>query len=114
MYNFPCTGNHSGTLTSIQALAYVNTTNTQLNLSHGAVAQALAKAAGPSLQAECTAAAPVQVGSVTVTKAGALHCDHILHVVAPNYDGPGGQAVKVSVCLCVLYSEVVLHCSTVF
>lgn len=83
------------TVAFVQASAYVNSTNTKLDLAHGAVAKALAKAAGPTLQSECTALAPVQVGSVTVTGAGDLDCRHILHVVAPNYDRPGGQAEKV-------------------
>ena len=76
---------------------YVNTTNCNLDLSQGAVATALAKAAGPTLQAECNKKAPVSVGNYAVTGAGKLPCRNVLHVVAPNYDGPGGQAEKVSI-----------------
>ena len=75
---------------------YVNTTNTKLDLTQGAVAQTLAKAAGPSLQAECTRKAPVSLGNIAVTRAGNLPSQYILHVVAPSYDGPGGQAEKVT------------------
>lgn len=59
------------------------------------MAQTLAKAAGPSLQAECTRRAPISVGNIAVTKGGNLPSQYIIHVVAPSYDGPGGQAEKV-------------------
>ncbi len=59
----------------------------------------LSNAAGPTLQAECQKLAPIQVGDVAVTKAGKLPCRHILHVVAPGYDRPGGQAEKVRITL---------------
>ena len=61
---------------------YVNTTNVDLNLSQGAVAQALSKAAGPALQAECTKKAPISAGDIAVTEGGRLQCRHVFHVVA--------------------------------
>ena len=82
-------------LFSLQADVYVNTTNTKLDLSSGAVSQALLKAGGPDLQAECKKKAPISVGDVAVTGGGKLECLHIFHVVIPSYDGPGGQAEKV-------------------
>ena len=75
---------------------YINSTNHQLNLSQGAVAQALAKAAGPALQDECNKKAPIQDGEIAVTGAGKLPCRHVFHVVAPKYDGAGGKAEKVN------------------
>ena len=78
---------------------YVNTTNSNLDLSRGAVAKALAKAAGPSLQAECKKKQPVRTGDYAVTGAGILtNCRHILHVVAPFYGSPGAQRVKIHGC----------------
>lgn len=69
-----------------------------MDLSGGAVAQALAKAAGPALQAECTKKAPLAAGDILVTGAGdILRCQCIIHVNCPGYDrNPGGQAEDVS------------------
>ena len=72
----------------------MNTTDTQLGFG-GYVSQALLKAAGTTLKDECAKKAPVPVGGVAVTGAGNLTCKHIMHVVLPNYDGPGGNAEKV-------------------
>ena len=85
----------------LQADAYVNTTNTSLNLSQGAVAKALSKAAGPQLQAECKKKAPVAVGSVTVTQAFDLQAGYIFHTVCVTYE-PGGKAEKASCYKCIL------------
>ena len=62
----------------------------------GFVAKALLKASGPGLQQECAnVAKPVNVGSVTATGGHNLKSKHVLHVVLPGYDGPGGSAEKV-------------------
>ena len=74
---------------------YVNTTNTDLNLSNGKVAQALSAAAGPSLQEECKKKAPISVAEIAVTGGGKLQCRYVFHTVAAHYDGPGKQAEKV-------------------
>ena len=74
---------------------YVNTTNVDLNLSQGAVAQALSKAAGPALQAECTKKAPISVGDIAVTGGGRLPCRYVLHTVAAQYPRREKQAEKV-------------------
>ena len=78
----------------IQADAYVNSTNPNLDLSQGAVSQALLRAGGRSLQNECTQKAPVHTGCVVVTGPGNLPCRHVLHTVIPGFK-PGGQAEKV-------------------
>ena len=78
----------------MQADALVNTTDTNLGFG-GFVSKALLKAAGDTLKDECANKAPVPVGGVAVTGAGSLKCKHIMHVVLPNYDGPGGQSEKV-------------------
>ena len=72
---------------------YVNTTNPNLDLSFGEVAQALSKAAGPTLQAECTKKAPISAGDIAVTGGGNLQCRYVFHTVAASqYDQ---QAEKV-------------------
>ena len=78
----------------LQVNALVNTTDPNLGFG-GIVSKALLKAAGDTLKDECASKAPVPVGGVAVTGAGNLKCKHIMHVVLPNYDGPGGQSEKV-------------------
>lgn len=63
----------------------MNTTNPNLDLSQGAVARALLKAGGPSLQQECGNIAPIAVGDVAVTGPGKLPCRYVLHTVLPAY-----------------------------
>lgn len=85
----------------LQADVYVNTTNMRLDLAVGAVAQLLLKSCGPELQAECEKKAPISIGDMAITGGGKLECRHIFHVVIPSYDGPGGQAEKVILSVCV-------------
>ena len=58
----------------------------------GEVAQTLSKAAGPTLQAECTKKAPISDGEIAVTGGGNLQCRYVFHIVASQYDQ---QAEKV-------------------
>ena len=70
--------------------------NGKLDPSDDAVSQALAKAAGPSLQAECKKKAPIDVGEIAVTKPGDIQrCRFILHINCPGYDQSGRQAENV-------------------
>lgn len=73
----------------------MNTTNVNLDLSHGAVALALLKAGGKSLQQECTKAAPIKVGDVAITGSGNLPCQFVLHTVIPSYKKHLSEAEKV-------------------
>ena len=74
----------------------MNSTNGNMDLSGGAVAQALAKAAGPSLQAECTKKAPIAAGEIAVTGPGNIRrCKCIIHINCPGYDKTG-KAEEVS------------------
>lgn len=76
----------------------MNSTNSKLDLSSGAVAQALLKAGGQDLQTQCTAKAPLSVGEVAVTGAGKIkNCQHVIHTVVPSFDQPGGNAEKVKI-----------------
>lgn len=89
----------------LQTDAVVTSNDTRLGFD-GLVSQVLLKAAGDALQQECASKAPIQVGDVTVTKAGRMRCKNILHVVLPNYDGPRGKAEKV-------HCNLLLLCDTV-
>ena len=74
---------------------YVNSTNTNLDLSGGVISKYLATVAGPSLQDECTKKAPINPGQVAVTGSGNIKCKYIFHIALNTYDGPGGNAEKV-------------------
>ena len=74
---------------------YINTSNGELDLSQGAVSKALAAAAGPTLQAECSKKKPLQVGGIATTTGGQLQCQYVIHTVLPAYDGAGGVAEQV-------------------
>ena len=87
----------------LQADALVNTTDQNLGFG-GFVAKALLKAAGDTLKEECASKAPVPVGDVAVTGAGNMECKHVIHVVHPNYDGPGGQSEKVCLLFVLAFS----------
>ena len=63
----------------------MNTTNTNLDLSQGAVSRVLLKAGGSSLQQECTKRAPINVGEVAVTGSGNLPCQYVFHTVLPKH-----------------------------
>ena len=79
-----------------QAQIYVNSTNGNMDLSGGTIGQALAKAAGPALQAECTKKAPIAAGEIAVTGPGNIRrCQCIIHVNCPGFDHSGGQAEDV-------------------
>ena len=68
-----------------------------MDLTGGAVAQALSEAAGPVLQAECTKKAPIAAGEIAVTGPGNIRrCRCIIHINCPGYDKSGGQAEEVS------------------
>ena len=73
---------------------YVNTTNTDLNLSHGAMSSALLQAGGVMLQQECSQKAPIRVGDVAVTSSGNIpNCRFIFHTVVPNYNKHGEKVI---------------------
>jgi poly [ADP-ribose] polymerase 10/14/15 len=82
-----------GSILDVEAQIYVNSTNGNMDLTGGAVAQALSKAAGPVLQAECNDKAPIAAGEIAVTGPGNIRrCRCIIHINCPGYDKSGGQA----------------------
>lgn len=67
-------------------------------LSNGAVSRSFLKASGESLQKECKSYVRqhgnVPVGSVVLTKPGAIPCQGIIHTVGTEYDGKHSEEVR--------------------
>ena len=82
-----------GDLTEHEVDAIVNAANSALVLGAG-VAGAIAAKGGPSIQAECDAHGPIEVGSAAVTGAGNLPARYVIHAAGMP---PGGQASEASV-----------------
>ncbi len=82
-----------GDITAQEVCAVVNAANSQLVLGSG-VAGAIAASGGPSIQAECDAHGPVEVGGAAVTGAGDLPARYVIHAASMP---PGGQADEASV-----------------
>ncbi len=74
--------------------AVINAANASLVLGSG-VAAALRKRAGPSLQAECDSAGPIDVGRSVMTGAGDLPATYVIHAAVMG--SPGGDASEASV-----------------
>ncbi len=72
--------------------AIVNAANSQL--AHGGgLAGAIVRRGGPVIQAESDRLAPVPVGGVAVTSAGALPARWVIHAVGPRW-GEGDEEAK--------------------
>jgi len=69
---------HQGDLTAWQVDAIVNAANSDLVLGSG-LAGAIARRGGPSIQRECKAHGPIQVGQAAITGAGDLPAKHVIH-----------------------------------
>ncbi|RPJ75178.1 MAG: hypothetical protein EHM24_04770, partial [Acidobacteria bacterium] len=82
-----------GDLTAQSVDAIVNAANSQLVLGAG-VAGAIRARGGPSIQAECDAHGPIEVGGAALTGAGALPARHVIHAATMP---PGGAASETSV-----------------
>ncbi|XP_041642867.1 protein mono-ADP-ribosyltransferase PARP14-like [Cheilinus undulatus] len=73
----------------------VNTISEDMNLSQGAVSNAILQAAGPGLQDAVRSEAGVtmlQYGDVITTDSFNLMCRKVFHVVCPRWDNGGGDA----------------------
>lgn len=77
-----------GDITQQAVDAIVNAANSALQLGAG-VAGAIRERGGPSIQAECDAIGPIQVGDAAVTSAGNLPARHVIHAAVME---PGGSA----------------------
>ncbi|XP_055792513.1 protein mono-ADP-ribosyltransferase PARP14-like [Salvelinus fontinalis] len=76
----------------------VNTISEDLDLSKGAVSNAILKAAGPGLQSAATdeaRAIRLAYGDVVVTDGYNLRCQRVIHTVCPHWDQGAGSAEKI-------------------
>ncbi len=74
-------------VTTLDVDAIANAANTQL--AHGGgVAGAISRAAGPELQRESTAKAPIALGGAVETAAGALPARFVIHAATMELGGP--------------------------
>jgi O-acetyl-ADP-ribose deacetylase (regulator of RNase III) len=77
-----------GDITAEPVDAIVNAANSGLVLGSG-VAGAIRERGGPSIQAECDAIGPIEVGDAAVTGAGDLPARYVIHAAGMP---PGGEA----------------------
>jgi O-acetyl-ADP-ribose deacetylase (regulator of RNase III) len=82
-----------GDITAQTVDAIVNAANSALVLGAG-VAGAIRERGGPSIQQECDAIGPIEVGDAAVTGAGALPARFVIHAAGMP---PGGHATEDSV-----------------
>jgi O-acetyl-ADP-ribose deacetylase (regulator of RNase III) len=82
-----------GDITEQEVDAIVNAANSALVLGAG-VAGAIREKGGPSIQQECDAIGPIDVGDAAVTGAGDLPARYVIHAAGMP---PGGQASETSV-----------------
>jgi O-acetyl-ADP-ribose deacetylase (regulator of RNase III) len=75
-----------GDLVEQEVDAIVNAANNDLMLG-GGVAGAIRRAGGPSIQDECDAHGPVNVGEAAITTAGALHARYVIHAASMSLGG---------------------------
>ncbi|MCZ7645783.1 MAG: macro domain-containing protein [Planctomycetota bacterium] len=80
-----------GDLTAQAVDAIVNAANTDLQLGAG-VAGAIRKKGGPSIQAECDAHGPVELGGAALTGAGDLPAKHVIHAAGMKLGGRVSEA----------------------
>jgi O-acetyl-ADP-ribose deacetylase (regulator of RNase III) len=85
-----------GDITAEVVDAIVNAANSALVLGTG-VAGAIRERGGPSIQSECDATGPIEVGDAAVTGAGDLPAHYVIHAAGMS---PGGQATEESVRSC--------------
>ena len=84
---------HEGDITEYEVDAIVNAANSDLVLGSG-VAGAIREKGGPSIQQECDAHGPVEVGEAAVTGAGNLPARFVIHAAGMP---PGGSATEASI-----------------
>jgi O-acetyl-ADP-ribose deacetylase (regulator of RNase III) len=82
-----------GDIASQEVDAIVNAANSALILGSG-VAGAIAERGGPSIQQECDAHGPIEVGDAAITGAGDLAARFVIHAAGMP---PGGAATEESV-----------------
>jgi O-acetyl-ADP-ribose deacetylase (regulator of RNase III) len=86
-----------GDITEQPVDAIVNAANSALRLGAG-VAGAIRDKGGPSIQQECDAMGPIEVGDAAITGAGNLPARYVIHAASMP---PGGGASEDSVRSCM-------------
>lgn len=76
----------TGDLVEQEVDAIVNAANNALQLG-GGVAGAIRRAGGPSIQDECDARGPINVGEAAITGAGKLRARHVIHAASMSLGG---------------------------
>lgn len=79
-------------ITTLAVDAIANAANTRL-LHGGGVAGAISRAAGPVLDAESEAAAPVALGAAVATSGGDLPSRWVIHAATMELGGPTSAAI---------------------
>jgi O-acetyl-ADP-ribose deacetylase len=74
-------------VTKLEVDAITNAANTQL-MHGGGVAAAIARAAGPDLQRESRAKAPIGLGDAVETTAGNMPARYVIHAATMELGGP--------------------------
>src|SRR5207253_7613618 len=75
-----------GDLTQQDVDAIANAANNDLELG-GGVAGAIARAGGPTIQAECRKVGPIDVGEAAITSGGKLQARHVIHAASMRLGG---------------------------
>ncbi len=83
-----------GNIALLDVEAVVNAANKYLKLG-GGVAGAIKAYGGPSIQQECDALAPIEVGDAVLTKGGNLKARYVIHAVGPRM-GEGDEESKLA------------------
>lgn len=83
-----------GNIAALKVDAIVNAANKSLILG-GGVAGAIRNFGGPSIQEECNAIGPIEVGEAVITGGGNLNADYVIHAVGPVY-GEGDEDIKLA------------------
>ncbi|HEX2647338.1 MAG TPA: macro domain-containing protein [Candidatus Dormibacteraeota bacterium] len=76
----------TGDLVEQEVDAIVNAANNDLQLG-GGVAGAIRRAGGPSIQDECDAHGPVEVGEAAITGGGTLRARYVIHAASMSLGG---------------------------
>ena len=83
-----------GNIVTLPVEAIVNAANKSLILG-GGVAGAIRNFGGPSIQEECNAIGPIEVGEAIITGGGNLKANYVIHAVGPVY-GEGDEDNKLA------------------
>lgn len=96
---------HQGDLTAWDVDAIVNAANNDLVLG-GGLAGAVARHGGPSIQAECKAHGPIEVGQAALTGAGDLPARHVIHQASMGIGKPTTEdSLRSSTAACLQLAE---------